>query len=433
MFFLRRFTSFCGQLFSPCVNRSIGLFVGRIDDANKELNVRLDPHAPLPHNVKLLGWASCLNDIASEMIFPLLPQFLITVLGGNRFYLGLIEGVADSVASLLKLWSGAWTDRVGGRRGFVIFGYSIAAIARPLIGIASVPWQLFAVRAGDRIGKGIRTSPRDAMIADSTSPEMRGRAFGFHRAMDHLGAAIGPILASAYLWCWPGELRMLFLLTLLPGMVVVGLLVLGLREAITSKPSGERLRLTLTPFDRRFRLYLLALIVFTLGNSSDAFLLVRAGELGIPTVMLPMLWFVFHLVKSSGNLLVGRLVDRVGPRMPLLAGWFLYAGVYIAFGLATAAWHGWVLFLIYGVFYALTEPAEKTLVSKIVGPERSGLAFGWYNFAIGIAALPSSLIFGGLYESFGPIAAFGWGAGLAILAAVILLSVRLPRQSSLAS
>jgi MFS family permease len=379
---------------------------------------------PLPRNVKLLGWASCLNDIASEMIFPLLPQFLITVLGGNRFYLGIIEGVADSVASLLKLWSGAWSDRAGRRRGFVIFGYGIAAIARPMIGIVFTPWQLFVTRTGDRIGKGIRTSPRDAMIADSTVPEMRGRAFGFHRAMDHLGAAIGPVLATAFLWLWPGELRMLFLLTLVPGLIVVGLLVLGLRETTTTEPTGTRLQLTLRPFDRKFRLYLLALVVFTLGNSSDAFLLVRASELGIPTAMLPLLWFAFHIVKSGGNLVVGGLVDRVGPRLPLFAGWFIYASVYIAFGLATTAWHAWALFLVYGVFYALTEPAEKTLVANLVGPERKGLAFGWYNFAIGIAALPSSLIFGGLYEEFGPLAAFGWGAGLALVAAVILASIR---------
>ena len=385
---------------------------------------------PLHRNVKLLGWASCLNDIASEMIYPLLPQFLITVLGGNRFYLGIIEGVAESGASLLKSWSGAWTDRAGRRRGFVIIGYAMAAVARPLVGLVLVPWQLFVVRTGDRIGKGIRTSPRDAMIADSTDSDFRGRAFGFHRAMDHLGAAIGPVLAAVFLWLWPGELRTLFLLTILPGMVVVGLLVMGLRETTTTDPPKERLQLTLKPFDHRFRLYLLALVVFTLGNSSDAFLLVRASELGIPTAMLPLLWVAFHIVKSAGNMLVGGLVDRVGPRLPLAIGWFLYAGVYIGFGFATAAWHAWTLFLVYGVFYALTEPAEKTLIANLVGPERKGLAFGWYNFAIGIAALPSSLIFGGLYDEFGPIAAFGWGAGLALVAAVILLSVQLPKQVS---
>lgn len=378
----------------------------------------------LPRNVTLLGWASCLNDVASEMIFPLLPQFLITVLGGNRFHLGIIEGVADSAASLLKLWSGARSDRVAKRKRFVIFGYALAAVSRPVIGIISAPWQLFLTRTVDRIGKGIRTSPRDALIADSTADEFRGRAFGFHRAMDHLGAAVGPILAAGFLFFWPGELRLLFLLTIVPGLLVVGLLVLGLRETTTTEPATGRFSWTLKPFDRNFRLYLLALVVFTLGNSSDAFLLLRASELGVPTAMLPLLWFAFHIVKSGGNLLVGGLVDRVGPRLPLFVGWFIYAGVYLAFGLATAAWHAWAFFLIYAVFYSLTEPAEKTLIANLVGPAEKGLAFGWYNFTIGIAALPSSLVFGALYEYGGPLVAFGWGAALALVAVTLLSGVR---------
>tara|TARA_R110002111_G_scaffold262875_1_gene342548 strand:+ start:117806 stop:119008 length:1203 start_codon:yes stop_codon:yes gene_type:complete len=386
-------------------------------------------HQRLPRNVKLLGWASCLNDIASEMIFPLLPQFLITVLGGNRFYLGIIEGVAESVSSLLKLGSGAWTDRAGKRRSFVIFGYALAAVSRPVISIVTAPWQLFFARTADRVGKGIRTSPRDALIADSTTPDFRGRAFGFHRAMDNLGAAVGPLLATAFLWFWPGELRMLFLLTLLPGLIVVGMLVLGLRETVATEQTEERrFQLSLKPFDRNFRLYLLTLLIFTLGNSSDAFLLIRAGELGVPTTFLPLLWLVFHIVKSGGNLLVGRFVDRIGPRKPMFIGWFIYAGVYIAFGLATVAWHAWALFLAYGVYYAFTEPAEKTFVANLVSPERKGLAFGWYNFSIGVAALPSSLIFGALYQEFGPLVAFGWGAGLALIATCLLVVVKPPMK-----
>lgn len=381
----------------------------------------------LPRNVKLLGAASLLNDVASEMIFPLMPQFLVTVLGGTRFHLGIIEGVADSVASLLKLWSGGRSDRAGRRKGFVIFGYTLAAVARPLIGIAAAPWHLFAARTADRIGKGIRTSPRDALIADSTDPSIRGRAFGFHRAMDHLGAATGPLLAAAFLLAWPGQLRLLFLLALLPGLAVVALLVFGLREEPAVTPPQERLRLTLRPFDRNFRVYLAALVVFALGNASDAFLLVRAGELGVATALLPLLWCAFHVVKSAGNLLLGPVVDRVGPRPLILAGWGVYAVIYLAFALAGAAWQIWVLFLAYGLFYALTEPAQKTMVTVLVGAERKGLAFGWFNFATGIAALPSSVIFGWLYDRFGALVAFGWGAGLAGAAAVLLLGVRPPK------
>jgi MFS family permease len=369
----------------------------------------------------VLGGASLLNDIASEMIFPLLPNFLLTVLLGNRFYLGVIEGAADSAASLLKLWSGGRSDQAGRRKGYVLFGYSLAALTRPLIGVIVAPWQLLALRVGDRIGKGVRTSPRDALIADSTDPSIRGRAFGFHRAMDHLGAAVGPLLAVGFLQLWPDHLRTLFLVTLLPGLLVLALLAFGLRETPPAGPPKERLHLTLKPFDRNFRRYLFALVVFTLGNSSDAFLLVRAGELGVPTALLPLLWCAAHVVKSSSNLWLGRAVDRLGPRPLLSLGWLLYAGVYVAFALATTAWQAWACFLAYALFYGLTEPAEKTLVAQLAGGERKGLAYGWYNFAIGIATLPASLIFGALYEVYGALAAFGWGAGLA-LAAVILMS-----------
>lgn len=383
--------------------------------------------APLPRNVKLLGVASLLNDVASEAIYPLMPQFLLGLLGGNRFHLGVIEGVADSVSSLLRLWAGAWSDQSGSRKRLVVVGYALAAIVRPLIGLATVPWHLFASRALDRIGKGIRTSPRDALIADSTPSAMRGRAFGFHRAMDHLGAAIGPLLAAVALFVWPGALRPLFLATLLPGLAVIALLLSGLHEPNRPPTEREPLRLTLRPFDGNFQLYLLALIIFTLGNSSDAFLLVRAGELGVPTVWLPLLWLAFHLVKSSGNLLTGRAVDRIGPRPLILAGWVIYAGVYLAFAMATTAWQAWSFFLLYGVFYAITEPAEKTLVTMLAGEERKGLAFGWFNFALGIAVLPASLIFGWLYETLGSLAAFSCSAGLACAAAAILLGVRVPR------
>lgn len=378
----------------------------------------------LPRNVKVLGGASLLNDIASEMIFPLLPNFLLTVLLGNRFYLGVIEGLADSVSSFVKLWSGGRSDQAGRRKGFVVFGYSLAAVARPLIGVVVAPWQLLILRVGDRIGKGVRTSPRDALIADSTDPQIRGRAFGFHRAMDHLGAAIGPLLAAGFLLLWPDQLRTLFLLTLLPGVLVLVLLVFGLRETPAIEPPPERLRLTLKPFDSNFRLYLLALLVFTLGNSSDAFLLVRAGELGVATALLPVLWCAFHVVKSASNLLLGRAVDRFGPRPFLFLGWFVYAGVYLAFALATTAWEAWAFFLSYALFYGLTEPAEKTLVANLVGKERKGLAYGWYNFAIGIATLPASLIFGALYQVYGALVAFGWGTGLALVAVVLLIGVK---------
>jgi MFS family permease len=414
----------------------------------------LSPEAPpvsLPRNVKVLGGASLLNDVASEAVYPLLPVFLLRVLKGNLFILGLIEGVADTVSSVVKLWSGGRSDRAGRRKGFVLFGYAVAAVLRPLTGLITAPWQLFVLRTGDRIGKGVRTAPRDALIADSTAPPIRGRAFGFHRAMDHLGAAIGPLLASGFLLLCahfdpatgqtgpqerspllalgpeglsPAHLRTLFLLTVVPGLLVLGLLVFGLREVAVESPPREPLRLTLRPFGRDFRVYLVALLVFTLGNSSDLFLLWRAYELGVLWWQLPLLWSVFHLAKSSGNLFLGRAADRFGARPCILLGWLVYGVIYLAFALATEAWHAWALFLGYALFYGLTEPAEKALVANLAGPERKGLAFGWYNAAVGIMALPSSLLFGLFYDQLGAVWAFGWGAALAAGAALLLAGVR---------
>jgi MFS family permease len=383
----------------------------------------------LPRNVRILGWSSFLNDVASEMIYPLLPQFLITVLGGNKFHLGIIEGTAESIASFNKLWAGAWSDRAGKRKSFILFGYSVAGIARPLIGLVTAPWQVFAVRIGDRMGKGIRTSPRDAMIADSTPPALHGRAFGFHRSMDHLGAAVGPLLAAAFLWLYPGELRSLFLLAAIPGVLVLLLLVFGLheQEVLTIQADSEVAKreqlVPLARFEPRFRWYLFSLLLFTLGNSSDAFLLVRAGELGVPVYLLPVLWCTFHVIKSVANLYAGRLSDRIGAKTPILIGWLAYAAIYLGFGVASEAWQAWGLFLAYGFFYAITEPAEKKLVIQFVGETRRGWGFGWYHFTLGIAALPASLIFGWLYQTYGSLTAFGLGALLAVAAALLLWSI----------
>jgi MFS family permease len=345
--------------------------------------------------------------------------------------LGVIEGLAESVSSLVKLWSGGWSDRIRSRKGLVVFGYALAAVVRPLVGLLTAPWQLLVARSADRVGKGVRTSPRDALIADSTDPAVRGRAFGFHRAMDHMGAALGPLLAASFLWfwpewSWPEKLRALFVLTVIPSVLVVLLLAWGLREEPRPPESGARppWAPTLKPFTRGFRTYLVALVVFTLGNSSDAFLLVRAAELGVPNFALPLLWCAFHVAKSGGNFAGGRLVDRFGPRRLILVAWLFYAAIYLAFAAATRAWHVWLLFVGYAMYYALSEPAEKTLVAGLVPEPYRGLAFGWYHLALGIAVLPASVLFGELYQAVGPTVAFGSGSLLALVAAGILLGVR---------
>ena len=393
------------------------------------MSKNVPPQQPLPKSIKVLSWASFFNDIGSEMIFPLMPQFLISFLGGNKFLLGIIEGTGETVASFLKLFSGGWSDRARGRKPFLVLGYALAVLVRPLIGVVTAPWQLFAVRISDRTGKGIRTSPRDAMIANVTEPEERGRAFGFNRAMDHLGAAVGPVLATAFLLVWPGQLRLLFLLSFLPGIVVVGLLFFGLREGSRREASLERGGWRLAPFDGRFRLYLVAVLVFSLGNSSDAFLLVRAGELGVAVWLLPLLWCAFGVVKSAASFAAGHAVNRFGPRTMIFCGWLAYAGVYVLFGLADSAWQVWPLFLAYGFFFTVAEPAEKTLVANLVGAEHRGLAYGWFHVAVGIAALPASLLFGVIYDRYEAPAAFGTGAALALAAAILLAGVR-PRVAA---
>lgn len=385
----------------------------------------------MPRAVFILGLASLCNDIASEMVFPLLPVFILTELHGSRSALGLIEGLADSLASLLKLAAGHWSDRAAGRKRFVVGGYALTALLRPLLGLTTAVWQVAAIRLIDRFGKGLRTAPRDALIADATPEAWRGRAFGFHRAMDHAGAATGPLLAALFLWLWPGRLRELMWLAAIPGAVLVALVAWGLpaESASTTAATPPDKKPEPRPFEPRFRWFLVALVVFTLGNSSDAFLLVRANEVGVPSTWLPALWCVFHLVKSWGVWRVGHLSDRFGPRRMILLGWCWYAVVYGLFSQATAPWHAWALFLLYAGYYALTEPTEKAFVASLVGNGRRGLAFGWFNAAVGIATLPASFLFGKLYDQYGATIAFGFGSALALLAALLLaVAVPAPRD-----
>ncbi len=388
----------------------------------------------LPANVKLLGLTSLVNDIAGEMIYPLLPDLLRGIMAASyeqvALAIGVIEGIAEAISSILKLFAGGWSDRTGRRKSWIVSGYSMAAAARPLLGLAVLPWQVLACRVGDRLGKGLRTSARDAVIAESTPAPLRGWAFGFHRAMDHLGAAIGPVLATLFLWQWPDHLQTLFLLTIIPGLIVVTILIFGLREPRHTEQAAQSFIWSLAPLSGNFRLYLVALAVFTLGNSSDLFLLSRSGQLGVREELLPIMWFSFHIAKSAGNMIVGRLVERVGARRLIIGGWVAYAAVYFGFALATEVWHAWALFMSYALFYALTEPPEKTLVAQLVPGERKGLAYGWYNFAIGVAAMPASVLFGYLYKDFGALAAFSTGAALALLAAVLLLGVKTPEADS---
>ncbi|HUQ83805.1 MAG TPA: MFS transporter [Gemmatimonadaceae bacterium] len=385
------------------------------------------PAAPrLGRNVLVLAAVSLLTDASSEIIYPLLPIFLTTVLGAGAAAVGAIEGAAETTSALLKLASGWWSDRVSRRKPLVVAGYSLASIARPLVAVAQSATHVLLIRLTDRVGKGIRGAPRDALIAESVDPSIRGRAFGFHRSADHAGAVIGPLIAFALLQWWHVGLRSVFLLAAIPGLLSVVVLVLGVREtardvAPVTPPTGPRPPLRGVALGRQFWTFLASVFLFTLGNSTDAFLILRANQLGVSVALVPVLWAALHVVKSAASIPGGALSDRIGRKPLIVAGWALYALVYFAFGRATVAWHVWALFLTYGVFFGLTEGTERAMVADLVGRQRRGTAFGWYNLAIGIGALPASLLFGLIWERVSPTAAFDVGAVLAVLASVLLL------------
>jgi MFS family permease len=378
----------------------------------------------LGRNVVALAAVSFLTDVASDMTYPLLPVFLATVLGASATAVGAIEGAAETTAALLKLASGWWSDRVSRRKPLVVMGYTIASVIRPLIGLARSTGQVLAIRVTDRVGKGIRTSPRDALIADSVDPAIRGRAFGFHRAADNAGAVLGPLLAFAFLH-WGGlHLRTVFLLTAIPGALAVLMLIFGVREMPrAAKPKKEQKLDLKTPLGGRFWSYLGILLLFTLGNSTDAFLLLRAGQLGVSTALIPILWAMLHVVKSASSTPGGILSDRLGRKPLIVAGWFVYAAVYFAFGRAGQTWQAWALFAVYGLYFGLTEGVEKALVADLVPEDRRGAAFGWYNLALGVGALPASLLFGFIWDRWSSTAAFDFGALVALAAAAGLAVV----------
>ena len=383
---------------------------------------RDDSSRRLGRNVHVLSAVAFLNDVSTEMIYPLLPVFLTTVLGASAGFIGAIEGAAESTAALLKLASGWWSDRMQRRKPLVVAGYALASVMRPLVAIAQSATQVLLIRVSDRVGKGIRNSPRDALIADSVDPALRGRAFGLRSAADNAGALLGPLIAFAFLK-WAGlSLRTVFWLSAIPGAIAVAVAVAGVREAERHTAVGKKTDLG-TGLGGRFWALLVVIFIFTLGNSTDAFLLLRARQLGVPIALAPILWALLNGVKSISNVPGGALSDRIGRRPTLIAGWAVYALVYFLFAHATHAWQAWALFAGYGVFFGLTEGTELAMIADFAPALRRGSAYGWYYLAIGIGALPASLMFGALWDRFGAPFAFTVGAALALAAAVGLLLV----------
>jgi MFS family permease len=404
------------------------------------------PRPKLGRNVIGLSAVSFFTDVSTEMIYPLLPVFLAGVLGANASFIGAIEGTAETTASLLKLLSGWWSDKVSSRKPFVVAGYLIASIVRPFTAAAHSATQVLAIRVTDRVGKGIRSSARDALLADSAVPEARGRAFGFHAAADNAGAVFGPLVAflilrlhgvgslkagTHFLPHDEHAMREVFWLSAIPAAIAIVILIVVVRD-IPRRDGGAKPGATggSASLGGRFWGYLVVVLLFTLGNSTDAFLLLRANQLGVPVALAPILWAALNFVKSATGTYGGQLSDRIGRKPLIVGGWLLYAAVYYAFAWAGAPWQAWALFAVYGIFYGMTEGTEKALVADIVPAVRRGTAFGWYNLAIGLGALPASLIFGWIWDRSGSPSAFVFGATLALVAAILMALVAPSSQLS---
>ena len=384
----------------------------------------------LPRNVFAISLVSLLNDASSEIIYPLLPILLTSVLGASPRAIGIIEGAAESVSSLIKLLAGYLSDRFGKRKILVVSGYALAALARPFLAFATSWQQVLAIRLTDRVGKGVRSAPRDAMIADAVAIEQRSSALGIHRAMDHGGAVIGPLLGFVLVLFFVTdqnaptriEFTWVLMLAAVPAIAAVLVSIFFMRESTLLAPrETEVKKLSLRGFDSNFKRFLLILALFTLSNSTDSFLILRARNIGVSIKGSLLLWSAHHCMKVLSSLWGGDLSDRLGRKRLIVSGWILYAAVYAGFAFVSNEYSIWVLFLIYGIYFGLAEGAEKALVADLVKPEQRGTAYGLYNLAFGITVFPASLLMGIIWDWKGPTAAFLVSAILGATAALLLL------------
>lgn len=374
----------------------------------------------LPSTVWLLGLVSFLNDSASELVYPLVPLYLASVLMAGPKALGIIEGIAEATGSLLKLFAGVLSDKTRSTKYWVVGGYSLAALGRPILALAGSWPVVLALRFSDRVGKGLRSSPRDAMLALSVAPHQRGLAFGFHRALDNAGAVVGPLLA-AWLLYRGMPIRDILLWTLVPGVMTVAL-ALCIREPHREMPLHKPVfSWTMQGFPPVFKRYLLVLALFTLGNSSNMFLLLRAREMGLAESQVPLLWALASGMAMLFSTPLSALSDRLGRTRLIVGGWVVYGVFYLLLGLnGQNLWLLWPLFAFYGLFMAATEGAEKALVADLAPKELLGTAYGWFNLTAGVMLLPASVLFGWLWQTISPEMAFGFSASCAILAAILL-------------
>lgn len=396
----------------------------------------------LPRNVWAVSFASFFMDISSDMVLNILPLFLANVLGVQTSIIGLIEGVAEATASILKMFSGWLSDRLGQRKWLAVAGYTLSALSKPFFYIANSWGLIAAVRWSDRIGKGIRTAPRDALIADSTPATSRGLAFGFNRAMDKAGAVLGLLIAALVVWLAQSSsvsltrstFQTIVLISLIPALLAVLSLVIGARDVeITSKRDAPKF--SLKNMGKPFSIFLVIVSIFTLGNSSDGFLVLRAQNLGVSTVGILVMLAVFNLVISVVATPAGIRSDRVGRRRLIVGGWLVYALIYFGFALANSTWQVWLLYVAYGIYFGMAYGTSNALVADLVPENMRGAAYGTYHAVIGLLAFPSSLIAGilwdgaGSWNGFGPSAPFFFGGSLALLASILML-IWMPRTKT---
>ncbi len=380
-------------------------------------------------NIFFLGLTSLLNDISSELIFTLLPLFLTNILGVSTVIVGLIGGISGSADSLFRIWSGWYSDKIGKRKSLAVLGYAMSTVVKPFMYVAMSWGAVIGIRFADRVGKGIRNAPRDALVADSASQKERGKAFGLQRAMDTSGAVIGLAAAALIIYLVQGDAADLELPTY-HWMVIIGIIpgILGTLVILFLVHEAKRKKIEVNKdgvgvkaaggLSTRFKIYLAILGVFTLGNTSDFFVILRAQNLGNSLIYVALILVMFNIVYAVAAVPAGTLSDRLGRRGLIIVGWLIYAVVYLGFAIAKAPWHIWLLFAVYGIYYGIVEGVSRAFVADLVPIEKRGTAFGWYNGILSIALLPASLIAGWMWSAISPAATFYFGAGMAFIAAI---------------
>ena len=385
----------------------------------------------LKPNVLFMGVVSFLTDVSSEMIFPLLPLFLTDVLGARTTIVGLVEGIGDSTATLFRIPSGILSDRIKKRKALTVWGYSISTIAKPFMYFATSWGIALGVRFADRVGKGIRTPPRDALIADSIEDHERGKSFGFHRTMDTGGAIVGIAITAIVVFILQGgeealslnTYHFLVLVAVVPAALAIVVLLLRVKEKAPSQREEMGSSPGIGKFPREFKLFIAIMVLFTLGNSSDAFLVLRAHNLGFSTLGVVMLLLLFNLTYALSSSPLGMLSDRWGRKKVIVGGWMIYALVYLGLGLASTGYELWALLALYGLYYGATDGVSRALVADTVPPERRGEAYGFYHTAVGITILPASVIAGILWDTVNPSAPFFFSAALSVISIVLLVKL----------